>query len=570
MFNLSSLLISFFLVTLFGYTSAHSADEWRTRIIYQIVTDRFAKDDGSTDQPCNPASNSYCGGTWKGIEKKLNYIEDLGFTAIWISPVDENIEGDPDNAGEAYHGYWNTNYEKLNKHFGTEDDLVNLINAAHKAGIWVMLDTVVNSMALVGPYDQIDYSKVSPFNGPQYFHPYCIIDWNKNNRTNIQDCWQNSGVLLADLNVESSSVKSYLNKHIKQAVNHLGYDGLRIDAVKMMNETFFPEFVDSAGVFAIGEVFDYDPNVMCDYMNYHLGVTNYVVRLGFNFSFMAHDQFAPTAGFKTLQDQMKLVTTGNCSKADLGGMLIFLDNHDLPRYASYTDDQAIILSAYSFALLWDGIPSVYYGQEQGFYGGTDPANREALWSSGYDQTNPYYTMIKTIVNFRKHVMEQDTKFTHDTYDIVDVDVNHVAAKKRDVFLLYNNLGIKDNGTVYKVPTQYNENEVVSDVFGHRTLTVGHGGNITATLTHGYPMVLYPHTKLSDFTMPTINQTVMPSTAREKTTTVYTSFYSPTYSTRSFAGSHSLITMSSSHRAIPSFETLFFAFVFTTLAFIFFC
>ncbi|EPX72017.1 alpha-amylase Aah3 [Schizosaccharomyces octosporus yFS286] len=570
MFNPLSLLISFFLVTFFGYTAAHTPTEWRTRIIYQIVTDRFAREEGSADYPCNPASNSYCGGSWKGIEQKLDYIRDLGFTAIWISPVDKNIEGDPNNAGQAYHGYWNTNYEKLNEHFGTEDDLISLINAAHKYDIWVMIDTVVNSMAFAGPYKDIDYSAVYPFNSEKYYHPYCIIDWNKNNKTNIQDCWQNSGVLLADLDVESNSVKSYLNKHIKQAVQHYGYDGLRIDAVKMMNETFFPDFVKSSGVYAVGEVFDYDPKVICDYMNYDIGVTNYIVRLGFNFSFMAHDKFEPTEGFKTLKKQMELITTDTCSKADLGNMLIFLDNHDLPRYASYTDDQAIIMSAYSFALLWDGIPSVYYGQEQGFYGGTDPSNREALWTSNYDQTNPYYTMIKTMVNFRKHVMEQDTKFTNDHYDIIDADVDHVAAKKHDVLLIYNNLGIKSNGTVYKVPSQYSEKEVISDVFGHRTLTVGQGGTVTASLTSGYPMVLYPHTKLSDFSLPTINQTVMPSTARQKTTTVYTSYYSPTYSTRSFAGSHSLITMSSSHRAIPSFETLFFAFVFTTLAFIFFC
>ncbi|EPY49813.1 alpha-amylase Aah3 [Schizosaccharomyces cryophilus OY26] len=558
MFNLSSLLIPFFfLVAFFGYTTA--------------LTDRFAKEDGSTDHPCNPSSNAYCGGTWKGIENKLDYIEDLGFTAIWISPIDKNIEGDPAGAGEAYHGYWNINYEEYNEHFGTQDDLLSLISAAHKRDIWVMVDTVVNSMALVGPYDQVDYSKVYPFNKEKYYHPYCIIDWNKSdNKTNIQDCWQDSGVLLADLNVESSDVKKYLDKHIHSSVQQLDFDGLRIDAVKMMNESFFPDFVKSAGVFSMGEVFDYDPNVLCDYMNYDIGVTNYVVRLGLNFSFMAHDKFQPNKGFGTLKDQTELMTSGKCSNSDLGQMLIFLDNHDLPRYASYTDDQAIIMSAYSFAILWDGIPSVYYGQEQGFYGGLDPANREALWTSKYDQTNPYYTMIKTIVNFRKQVMKQDSDFTRHNYTIIEAELNHVAAKKRDVFLLYNNLGSKDNGTVYKVPTQYSENEVVSDVFGHRTLTVGHGGNITATLTSGYPMVLYPHTKLSDFRLPTINQTVMPTTAREKTTTVYTSFYSPTYSTRSFHGSQGLITMSSSPRAIPSFETLFFTFVFTALAFILFC
>jgi alpha-amylase len=77
----------------------------------------------------------------------------MGFDAIWISPVVENAEG-------AYHGYHTTNFEKLNNHFGTADDLKNLISECHKRDIWVMVDVVANHVALVGE----DFSKITPFN----------------------------------------------------------------------------------------------------------------------------------------------------------------------------------------------------------------------------------------------------------------------------------------------------------------------------------------------------------------------------------------------------------------------
>jgi alpha-amylase len=90
---------------------AHNKNEWKTRTVYQILTDRFGRSDGSTSK-CNNLGN-YCGGTFKGIQKNLDYIKGMGFDAIWISPVVDNSPG-------GYHGYWAANWEKINSHFGTE------------------------------------------------------------------------------------------------------------------------------------------------------------------------------------------------------------------------------------------------------------------------------------------------------------------------------------------------------------------------------------------------------------------------------------------------------------------
>ena len=98
-----------FLISLLltAYISCKSKAEWKSRTIYQILTDRFARSSGSST--CK--LGSYCGGDYKGIIKRLDYIKGMGFDAIWISPIIENTEG-------SYHGYHFTNLYKLNSHFG--------------------------------------------------------------------------------------------------------------------------------------------------------------------------------------------------------------------------------------------------------------------------------------------------------------------------------------------------------------------------------------------------------------------------------------------------------------------
>jgi len=142
---------------------AHSKEEWKSRTIYQLLTDRFWRTDGST-QGC-PDIHKYCGGTWKGIEDQLDYIKGMGFDAIWISPI-------PENYGDDYHGYGALNWYNPNPHFGDANSLKSMISTAHSKGIWVMLDVVANHVA----YIDTDYYKVNPFNDASYYHDKCQIN----------------------------------------------------------------------------------------------------------------------------------------------------------------------------------------------------------------------------------------------------------------------------------------------------------------------------------------------------------------------------------------------------------
>ena len=92
----------------------------------------------------------------------------MGFDAIWISPVVDNLEG-------GYHGYWARDWNKINYHFGDEQALTNLVSTAHNMGMWVMVDVVANHVAPVGH----DFSQISPFNKEEHYHSECAInDWN--------------------------------------------------------------------------------------------------------------------------------------------------------------------------------------------------------------------------------------------------------------------------------------------------------------------------------------------------------------------------------------------------------
>ena len=145
--------LSILWIGLLLFASILAADKaaWKTRTIYQVLTDRFWRSNGDTQSGCN--LSKYCGGTFAGIEQKLQYIKDLGFDAIWISPVVENL-------GEGYHGYWFSNWEKVNSHFGNEASLKKLVDTCHSMGIWVMVDVVANHVAPVGT----DFSQIYPLN----------------------------------------------------------------------------------------------------------------------------------------------------------------------------------------------------------------------------------------------------------------------------------------------------------------------------------------------------------------------------------------------------------------------
>ena len=127
-------------------------DDWRDQVIYQLVVDRFANGDARNDFRVDPTSLArYQGGDWQGIIDQLDYLQALGVTALWISPVVLNV--DTDAGIDGYHGYWAVDLERVNPHFGDLAMLRRLVDAVHERGMLVVLDIVTNHMGQVFYYD---------------------------------------------------------------------------------------------------------------------------------------------------------------------------------------------------------------------------------------------------------------------------------------------------------------------------------------------------------------------------------------------------------------------------------
>jgi glycosidase len=126
--------------------------DWRDQVIYQIMIDRFADGDPNNNMNVEPSvPGRFHGGDWQGVIDHLDYLKDLGVTALWISPVVKNVE---DDAGfDSYHGYWTQDFLRPNAHFGDLEKLRELVDAAHAKGMLVILDVVTNHVGQLFYYD---------------------------------------------------------------------------------------------------------------------------------------------------------------------------------------------------------------------------------------------------------------------------------------------------------------------------------------------------------------------------------------------------------------------------------
>lgn len=274
----------------------------------------------------------------------------MGFTAVQISPVIKNIENNT-LVGEAYHGYYQTDLYSVNEHFGTADELKDLADALHERDMWLVVDVVVNNMAqeFNDTYPPpLDYSVFNPFNNEDYFHPYCnVTEWE--NSTNYQDCWLYPEIVaLADIATEQPAVVADFGTWIKGLVANYTIDGLRIDAAKHVNDGFLPLFLDAAGIFALGEVLTGVVDDMCRYQQLGLlqGMPNY----------LEYYQIIDSLNGGVMTDIAAFIGDTRAGCNDTLALGTFVENHDMPRFASLNDDMAIGQNAMAFVIMNDGIP----------------------------------------------------------------------------------------------------------------------------------------------------------------------------------------------------------------------
>ncbi|KXX79767.1 Alpha-amylase A type-1/2 [Madurella mycetomatis] len=501
----TTLLLAEALVRLSG-VAALSAAEWRRQSVYQVVTDRFARTDLSTTAPCDTSEQVYCGGTWRGLISKLDYIQGMGFTAVWISPIVKQIDGNSRD-GSSYHGYWAEDIWAVNQAFGTSDDLAELSDALHARGMYLMVDIVTNHMAYMGCGSCVDYNSFKPFSSSSYFHTYCPIDYES--QTSVEECWQGSNIVsLPDLRTEDESVRRIWNEWISELVKTYSIDGLRIDSVKHVEPSFWPGFSAAAGVYMVGEVFHGDPLYIVPYQQHMDGLMDYP---SYYWTLRAFQ--SPSGSFSELADGINTLR-GAASDLSLYGS--FLENHDVERFASFTRDMAI-----AFTMLKDGIPIIYQGQEQHYAGKGTPHNREAVWFSGYSTSSELYTWIAKLNQIRAQAINDDADYlTYSSQPIPSGD-QAIAMRKGHVVGVFTNVGSSSSVsvTLASSATGFEANQHLVDVMSCSSYTADAGGSITLTLTDGLPRVLYPRARLTDGGIcPELSGTATPSSGPTATTT----------------------------------------------------
>ncbi|EPX73663.1 alpha-amylase [Schizosaccharomyces octosporus yFS286] len=456
-------------------------DTWRKQVIYQLLTDRFARDEDDFEHPSQ--GRTYLGGTWKGVTKKLDYLQLLGCTAVWISPIVKNIEGQT-GYGEPYHGYWTQDFTKLNSHFGTSEDLQDLVNNLHKRGMLCMVDIVVNHMAHPGK-EAVDYSQFTPFNQANDFHPWKYIQ-DYNNQDEVVSGWLGDDcVNLPDIKTEKSSVRKFFQKWISDLVNTYKFDGMRIDTAKHVEKSFYPPFIKSANIFAAGEIFHGNPKYVGVYQDYMPSVINFPLyyQLREAFSYPRIPMF---------EYYQKGVLDIRHNFRDPTILCNFLENHDVPRFFSQTQDNALALNAIAATIFSDGIPVIYYGQEQRFSGGNDPDNREGLWLSKYDTSNFLFECISTFIRLRQSLIKKNPKFCVQLSQKIYLDKRVYAFYRTGVLIVLCNGGRQTRKTIIVDTSSFsqNPNQVYVDAFSKSRLQSSEQ-KLNLTIKYGLPMLLVP-------------------------------------------------------------------------------
>ena len=299
---------------------------WKGKVIYQILTDRFDKTNSDVI-PCAEL-DTYCGGTFEGARKRLDYVTNLGVDAIWMSPFVENTKN-------GYHGYWAKDLYDVNEKFGTKEELKALISDAHEKNLLVMADVVVNHMG----QGMEDVPSLSPFNDTSFFHDCGCVDGDCCPKSCWVEDFHNPKQMLhcqlfglPDLNQDLPVVADELKRWIVWMIKEYNIDGIRLDTVPYVKSTYWKEFTEAANVFSIGEVSTNDLNEMKTYVT--SGAMNAVLQYPLYYSSVA--SFGRLESFQVVSDTIKHAQSIFGNNVDYLGL--FSENHDNPRFLSIRDD----------------------------------------------------------------------------------------------------------------------------------------------------------------------------------------------------------------------------------------
>lgn len=457
-----------------------SPSSWSDQVLYFLLVDRFSTgkekagelfqlaDNGNAVQTAQAAAvwqeagNKFCGGTIKGIASKLDYLANLGITALWVSPIFKQV-----SQLETYHGYGIQNFLELDPRFGSKQDLLDLVKKAHAKGIYIVLDIILNHSGNVWDYNT--NGAPNYFNG-QTYPTKGFFDKNRNAPATIastedgiwprefQDLqtiftrkgqinsWDNYPEYvegdfcdLKDIDLGSDALDYYtpsngmlaLCEAYKYWIAFADIDGYRIDTVKHMGRAAtrffcreikeFAQSINKQNFYLIGEVTGGRANafdtVEVTGLNAALGIDDVQDKL----EYLAK-------GFRNPEDYFNLF--GNSKELNKDShawfndkVVTMIDDHDQVRKGNSkarfcATDSALVYCALALNVSTLGIPCIYYGTEQYFdgQGGSDRYIRECMFGGDFgafrskgkhffNQDHQLFTDIAKLLEFRKNCIE---------------------------------------------------------------------------------------------------------------------------------------------------------------------
>ncbi len=385
---------------------------WEDSLIYMIMTDRFINGNSSNDPQSTGAAHGadWMGGDFEGVTGKIEsgYFANLGVNVLWLTPFNANAQGtglaaDGVHNVAAYHGYWPVEARQVDQRLGTAEQLKEMVDAAHGAGIRVMMDYVVNHVHEDHSYYQ---------ENPEWFNQGCICgtencDWTEHRL----DCQFTS--YMPDVNWKVRDASEQFIEDALWWLEEFDLDGARIDAVKHVDDlaatnlaTRINERFETAGTdyYLKGETamgwsgdnlaanqFQYETinryigedslDGQADFVLYHAVVDNVFTQGTKNYQHLdywtnrSQDQYVPGAvmvPYVGSHDVSRLASRADSGTNDAYNQW---QEQGLPGQPGTDETYQAVLQAYGWLLTTPGAPLLYYGDEYGEYGGADPDNR---------------------------------------------------------------------------------------------------------------------------------------------------------------------------------------------------
>ena len=399
--------------------------EFRQETIYFLVVDRFYDGDPENSEGPNPELydpegkdwGKYWGGDLQGVIDKLDYLKDMGVTAVWLTPLFEQVEALFIEQA-AIHGYWIKDFKRLNPRFiakgdnpsinqtqETKDTVFDkLVYELHQRNMKLVLDIVCNhsNPDFSGKKGELydDGVKIADFNDDKdnWYHHYGEVQ-------NWEDEWQVHNCELSGLatfNENNIAYRNYIKSAIKQWLDR-GVDALRVDTVKHMPIWFWQEFnadilTHRPDVFIFGEWIYSDPRNerSVEFVN-ESGMT--ILDFGLCVAIREVLGKGAEAGFSLVQDVLDL----DYHYYGATELITFIDNHDMPRFQSLNPDPEMLRVAIGLIMTTRGIPCIYYGTEQYLHddteGGNDPYNRPMM--EKWDTDSQIYRDVRLLSGLRR-------------------------------------------------------------------------------------------------------------------------------------------------------------------------